>query len=150
MWLVCVEKTVQISAVPHSEAAEGPFQIAATDREWVAASEALDFQNPALQTQHLSVYKSTPKRSRWFCSRCGTMFAYTVDPGVAPPDRPAMVDICLGTIDREDLEMDSMHPERMMWCEKGVPWIRKWATGGAGGIPEHPLTKVDILVKEGK
>lgn len=57
-----------------------------------------------------------------------------------------MLDIWLGTVDREDLEKDYMSPERMMWCEKGVPWIRKLSQVGAGGIPEHPLTKIDKSV----
>ena len=51
------------------------------------------------------------------------MFAYSVDAGVIPPERewPTMLDIWLGTVDREDLERDYMSPERMLWCEKGVP-----------------------------
>ena len=76
------------------------------------------------------------------------MVAYSVDPGVIPVEWnwPAMLDIWLGTVDREDLENDYMKPERMMWCEKGIPWIRELARNGAGGIPEHPLTKIDKIV----
>lgn len=57
-----------------------------------------------------------------------------------------MLDIWLGTVDREDLEKDYMSPERMLWCDMGVPWIRKLATSGGGGMPCHPLTKIDKLV----
>ena len=60
-----------------------------------------------------------------------------------------MLDIWLGTVDREDLEQGYMRPERMMWCEKGVPWIRELARSGAGGIPEHPLTKIDQVIGDG-
>ena len=114
------------------------------------AGEAFDFRSPVLKDLHLSVYKSTPERSRWFCSRCGTMVAYSVDPGVIPAEWswPTMLDIWLGTVDREDIEKDYMSPERMLWCDKGVPWIRRLARSGAGGIPEHPLTKIDKLVED--
>lgn len=54
-----------------------------------------------------------------------------------------MLDIWLGTVDREVLEKEWMKPERMLWCEKGVTWIREFARNGAGGVPEHPLTKID-------
>lgn len=54
-----------------------------------------------------------------------------------------MIDIPLGTVDRKDLEQDYMKPERALWCEKGILWVREMARNGAGGIPEHPLTKID-------
>lgn len=57
-----------------------------------------------------------------------------------------MIDFWLGTIDREDLDKDYMAPERMVWCHLGVDWIRKFARGSTGEIPEHPLTKIDKIV----
>lgn len=54
-----------------------------------------------------------------------------------------MLDLWSATIDREDLEKEYMVPERMVWCHYAIPWIRKLAQEGAGGIPEHPLTKID-------
>ena len=119
---------------------------------WQPAAEVFDFTSEAHRTGSLSLkfYKSTPGRCRWFCGTCGTMVAYTVDDGQIPSEWgwPKMLDIWLGTVDREDLEKDWMAPERMMWCEKGVPWIRELARHGAGGVPEHPLTKIDVLVDE--
>ena len=76
------------------------------------------------------------------------MVAYSIDPGVIPLECgwPAMIDIWLGTVDREDLEKDYMAPERMLWSAKGIPWVRRLTQSGAGGIPVHPLTKIDKLV----
>ena len=78
------------------------------------------------------------------------MVAYSIDDDVVPEEWgwPRMLDILLGTVDREDLEEEYMRPERMIWCEKGVPWIRQLARNGAGGIPEHPLSKIDKVVGE--
>ena len=50
-----------------------------------------------------------------------------------------MLDLWLGTVDREVLEQEYLMPERMLWCEKGIEWIRKLAREGLG-VPEHPLT----------
>ena len=103
----------------------------------------------ALQTSStLGHYHSSAGRNRWFCRKCGTMLFYTLSEGVIPEDWgwPQMLDIWLGTVDRECLEKEYMKPERMLWCEMGVPWIRELARSGAGGVPEHPLTKIDKLV----
>ena len=93
-------------------------------------------------------YGSSAGRNRWFCSKCGTMLFYTISEGTIPAEWgwPKMLDIWLGTVDRECLEENYMKPERMLWCEMGVPWIRELASKGAGGIPEHPLTKIDKMV----
>ncbi|KAK3713054.1 hypothetical protein LTR37_008739 [Vermiconidia calcicola] len=131
MGLICEAKTVRSSALPKENTSEGAFNV-----------------DDILDKLYLAVYKSSPARSRWFCSRCGTMVAYSIDPGVIPPEWgwSAMIDIWLGTVDREDLEKDYMAPERMLWSEKGIPWVRKLAQSGAGGVPEHPLTRIDKLV----
>ena len=59
-----------------------------------------------------------------------------------------MLDIVLPTVAASDLANEYMKPERMLWCEKGIPWVRKWARNGAGSIPEHPLTKIDHMFVE--
>lgn len=47
-----------------------------------------------------------------------------------------------------DLEQDFMRPERALWCAKAVPWVAQMARSGNGGIPEHPLTKIDRLMSD--
>lgn len=59
------------------------------------------------------------------------------------PTAPRMLDIWLGTVDRDDLEKEWMRPERMLWCEKGIDWIRDMARNGAGGVSEHPGRNID-------
>ena len=146
--LVADVETVRASLLPNTTVTDGMFQVSDMERDWCSASEIFDFRCPSLKDTFLAVYKSTLARSRWFCSRCGTMIAYSVDPGVIPESWgwPTMLDIWQGTVDREDLEKEYMAPERMLWCEMGIPWIRKMSKSGAGGIPEHPLTKIDKLV----
>jgi len=54
-----------------------------------------------------------------------------------PAPWPGLLDIWLGTIDREDLEKDWLAPVRHCWIDVEVPWIGKLATEGSGGIPTH-------------
>lgn len=119
-----------------------------TDETWLPAAEVFDYKSISNRKASLTFYKSSEGRTRWFCGRCGTNLAYSIDPGVIPEewDWPKMLDIWLGTVDREDLEGEQLVPERQLWCDKGVNWIRKFATAGAGGIPEHPLSKINVVV----
>jgi len=55
-----------------------------------------------VQDTYIRQYESSDKRTRTFCSRCGTNISYNVSP--MPEPWPDMLDILLGTIDREDLE----------------------------------------------
>ena len=148
--LITEIRAVEASVLERSDvqAAHGILDRADADRRFEPAIGLFDFTNLALQSTYLAFFKSTEKRSRWFCSRCGTPVAYSVDDGVVPPEWgwPKMLDIWLGTVDREDLEKDFMRPERMLWCEKGVPWVREMARDGAGRVPEHPLTKIDKVI----
>lgn len=38
-----------------------------------------------------------------------------------------------------------MAPERMLWGE--IDWVRRCASHGAGGLPEHPLPEIDIVME---
>lgn len=73
--------------------------------------------------------------ARSFCGRCGTNIAYIVEPFPVPsPVR--MVDVILGTADRECIASSALEPERQLWWECGVPWIQKLVDGKIG--PQHP------------
>lgn len=148
MVLVSPTSMVRASLLSHTTEAEYGFDVPHSDREWMQAGEVFDSTNTSVKDSYLKLYKSSQGRCRWFCSRCGTMIAYSIGPGIIPLEWgwPAMLDIWLGTVDRKDLEKDYMKPERMLWCEKGIPWVREMTRSGAGGIPEHPLTKIDKVV----
>ena len=117
------------------------------------ATELFDYETlPDRGGVHLTFYKSSPQRTRWFCGRCGTNLAYTIDDGAIPPEWgwPKMLDLWLGTIDRADLDDERMRPERQLWCEKGVGWIQEFARRGGNGLPMHPTWKIDELMEEPK
>ena len=64
-----------------------------------------------------------------------------------PEGWPEMLDILMGTIDREDLEREELRVERHVWWDKGIGWIRDLFSGGDGGMPKHPLVRLtDVVV----
>ena len=104
---------VSVRCIPRSEDdhAEGP---------WRPAREVL--QQPIAAVAEgdtfLAFYESSEARSRGFCVRCGTNLMYYLD---APEDGWAdMLDVALGTVDREDLEEVELVAERQLWWSCGI------------------------------
>ena len=58
-----------------------------------------------------------------------------------------MVDIVLGSLDKESLEMEGVRPERHFYWDSGVGWVKRLIAEGDGsldmkgqgkGLPKHP------------
>ncbi|KAK0118504.1 hypothetical protein ONS95_007396 [Cadophora gregata] len=102
-------------------------------------------------------YISSPGVRRSFCSICGTNLAFVNlerDMG-GEGRRVATVDIVLGSLERESLEVEGMWPERHEYWDSGVEWIKRLVTegdevlGGAGEsgkVPRHPEGEWDVVV----
>jgi hypothetical protein len=101
---------------------------------WTPASDIFD-PTPADTDHFLKSYESSNERWRWFCARCGTNVAYTA---IMPAGFPNMVDITIGSVDRRHLEGNALVPERHLWWDYGIGWIRCLATKGYGALPIHP------------
>ena len=81
---------------------------------------------PTSKTQgKLSFYNSSPGRYRTFCTTCGTNLTFWES------QIPSMFDVALGTVDREHLE--NLAPERHLWWDRPLPWIRDYLDKGDGG-----------------
>lgn len=68
-----------------------------------------------------------------------------------PDHFPDCIDFRLGTVDKEDLEMDWMVPDRHLWWERGIKWIQSVVVGaaeggGLGGLPKHRDWRCDEVV----
>ena len=79
--LVTDVKTVQVSLVRAKEVNSSEFKISTTvNRDFVPAKDVFVTGSIALDGQSfLACYKSSPGRNRFFCRRCGTPFAYSID-----------------------------------------------------------------------
>ncbi|MCJ1332215.1 hypothetical protein MMC10_008907 [Thelotrema lepadinum] len=89
--------------------ASGKVDVPDTDprREWLPARKMFPPESPP-QDSFLGVYHSSEKAARTFCTRCGCGLTYTY---MGPHD-PLMLDIYLGTVDREDLDKYALRPDR--------------------------------------
>ena len=63
-----------------------------------------------------------------------------------PEEWPEILDILMGTIDWENLERVELRPERHVWWEKGIEWVKTLFSEGDGGMPKHPLVKLTDVV----
>jgi hypothetical protein len=143
MWIAAHLPTVTVSCRSRSaSSADGDGQT------WRPAAEVFDHNNSANEDLFLTFYRSSEGRTRSFCGLCGTNLAYKVDTAVTQEKGwPEMLDLVLGTVDREDLEKEWFVPERQLLCGYGIAWVRKFARKGAGEVPEHlswKINEVDI------
>ena len=118
------------------------------EETWHPAAEVFDRDSSVSKDSFLAFYESSKDRIRSFCGQCGTNLAYRMDKASVPDlqGRPEMLDVLLGTVDREDLEKEWFVPERALWSNFGIDWVRKLVREGAGGTPEHPLWKINEVV----
>ena len=59
---------------------------------------------------------------------------------------PEMLDIVLGTVDREDSEGDTLVPERQLRWACGIGWVRRIVSEGVGWLLRHPGWRVDEFI----
>ncbi|APA09477.1 predicted protein [Sclerotinia sclerotiorum 1980 UF-70] len=97
----------------------------------------------------LGTHSTTPSHTRYWCNKCGTPLAYRAHP--MPAEWPEMLDILLGTMDRESLEMEDpdtgryvMIPERVVWDDCAVNWTRGLLGGECRRLPVHKRTNVGL------
>jgi len=89
-------------------------------------------------------YASSPGVTRTFCGRCGTNLAYFYA-GKGETEAPPMIDIVLGSLDTESLEMDGIRPDRHLYWESGINWVKDLLAEGDKSLsateeklPRHP------------
>ncbi|MCJ1300984.1 hypothetical protein MMC08_003783 [Hypocenomyce scalaris] len=116
------------------------------EREWIPAQEVFQPSDvlKAPLDSFIASYKPSEGVTRTFCARCGTNVTYSRYP--MPEGWPEMLDILMGTIDREDLENGQLRPERHVWWDKGIDWVKKLFSEGDEGMPKHPLARLTDTV----
>jgi hypothetical protein len=145
MCSVSIVATSSATLVPKAAGREG--QAKEQSGPWTSAGDVFT-PTPGHATANadhfLTGYESSHERWRWFCARCGTNVAYTA---AMPAGFPPMLDITLGSVDRRYLDSDALVPERHLWWDYGIDWIRRLATEGYGALPVHPDYRIAETVK---
>lgn len=120
---------------PKAAAREGQAQELSSS--WLLAANIFATSPVSTNTinyRFLTSYESSHERWRWFCARCGTGIAYTA---AMPAGFPSMLDITFGSIDHRHFDSEALVPERHLWWNYGIYWIRRLATKGYGTLPIH-------------
>lgn len=86
---------------------------AETRGPWLSAKEVFLPGSDSTRDSFLTFYESLEGRRRSFGGRCGTSLAFAIFPVME--GWPEMLDIVLGTVDRENLEGNALVPERQLW-----------------------------------
>jgi hypothetical protein len=102
----------------------------------------------------LGIYNSSTDTYRTFCKRCGTSLTFCHDADRGPEwTLGPLVDVAVGTLDRECLEMEGLRAERHGWWGDGVDWIKRmvWEgskdVGGGCGLIRHPTGRLSGKVE---
>lgn len=94
---------------------------------------------------YVTRFNRSDRATRTFCSRCGTNLTYLSHKRLNTP--MAFVDIAVGSLDREYLEL--VKPDRHGWWEYGVGWIKELLRNGDGGFMiRHATGDVSKAVEE--
>ena len=144
-WICTPISMVSTSCMARPDPAHPPKSEAVpTAGPWLPAAEIFK-PSAASANTFLTFYESSEGRRRSFCGRCGTNLAYSIFP--TPEGWPEMLDVVLGTVDREFLEGSNLAPERQLWWDCGVDWIQRFATEGAGHMVKHPSYEVGDVIR---
>jgi len=67
--------------------------------------------------------------NRTFCGRCGThlTFHFTGEPREMSKRAGwgRILDIPVGTLDKESVEMEGFKPSYQGWIDDGIPWVKR-------------------------
>ncbi|KAG4443005.1 hypothetical protein IFR05_001536 [Cadophora sp. M221] len=98
-------------------------------------------------------YVSSPGIVRSFCGRCGTNLSFVNrERDMGGDGKVATVDIVLGSLDEESFNVEGVRPDRHLYWDSGVEWVKRLVTEGDGGlgeggkVPRHPDGERDVLV----
>lgn len=143
---------VRVALLPRSSALPTPGRSrieppdADAELAWKPAAEVFrpDGVLSAPKDSFLAAYNPSKGVTRTFCGRCGTNVSYSRHP--MPAGWPELLGILLGTIDREDLTKAELRPERHVYWDEGIEWVRTLSSEGDEGMPKHPHAKFTDVV----
>jgi hypothetical protein len=132
-WFTCPQDWVEWSiATENIPSSNGEARRTPTTKDLVQSKPSAPVVN----------YASSPEVTRSFCGRCGTNLLYVFE-GREKTNHVPMVDLVLGSLDAESLEMEGVRPDRHFYWESGISWVKNLVAKGDSslsgtGLPRHP------------
>lgn len=155
-WICCPSAFITASLTPRSQSPGPNTKEVGTDqtkgddsRTWLPGIPVLAEGAEENADSWLMFYESSKNRSRGFCGRCGTSLFYRNTSSDAPKTWPDMIDVVLATADRSILESEALKPERQIWWDCGIGWVRDLVADGQAceELPKHPIWKMNEVVE---
>ena len=92
--------------------------------DWLPAHKVFTGKESEITRGNLSFCNSSPQRYSSFCTFCGTNLTYWEE------QLPTKLDILLGTVDVEYLSTNNLRPERHLWWDLGLFWVKDYVEKG--------------------
>jgi hypothetical protein len=91
--------------------------------------ELLKGERAILESTYLRHYEGNEGSHRTFCGRCGTHLTFHFSGEQRELSKKAgwgpILDVAVGTLDKESVEMEGFRPGHKGWLEYGIPWVVK-------------------------
>ncbi|KAH7348939.1 Mss4-like protein [Rhexocercosporidium sp. MPI-PUGE-AT-0058] len=123
-------------------------QVISTTRELIEHPKANEPHSLAVTN-----YMSSPGVVRSFCGRCGTNLSFVdQERDMGGDGKVATVDIVLGSLENDSFDVEGVRPDRHLYWDSGVEWVKTLVTEGDGGLiggkkaPKHPDGERDVFV----
>lgn len=92
----------------------------------------------------MTKFSSSKGVNRTFCGRCGTHLSFQYE-NVDESERKAQaelngeewaphMDLTVGSLDSEAIEMDGFRPRGAGFLEDGIEWVKTWLKEGEGSL----------------
>ncbi|KAK2783648.1 hypothetical protein FQN53_009100 [Emmonsiellopsis sp. PD_33] len=147
-WNICPQEYISFSLLVRSEDGKVARDGEANDTRINISGLQLVHPSEMSRSTFMVHYASSQSVWRTFCSRCGTNISFVAyeEEGVE-----TLMDLGIGTLDDEDLEKVGM-PERHLWWNSGIGWVKSLTEEGDGttpgdGLPKHPTGDIIAYFK---
>ncbi|KAG8629504.1 hypothetical protein KVT40_003369 [Elsinoe batatas] len=124
---------------------KNPTQMSSSGREY-STKDVIMPSKEVLDSTTVRSYKSSEDVHRTFCGTCGSTLTYGFDGNETSPYGP-ILDLTVGTLDRESLESDGFRVDRQGWWDDGICWIRDLFRNCDDGIVVNKETVTGPIVE---
>jgi hypothetical protein len=150
-WFICQHSWVEFQLQPREANDPGTFEQQFKKDEAVsyACLDVARADGGLSAKTYLGHYMSSKDVHRCFCARCGTSVLYSFMGDRGPSwTLGTVVDIALGTLDKQDLEREGVRPDRHLWWNHGIGWVKEMLMDGDSGMLRHPHGRPSERVPE--
>jgi hypothetical protein len=130
-WFICPLSWVEFTLQPRESGDEKEKEVIKVETlAYLQEDESL------AERAWVTHFKSSENSNRTFCGKCGTHLTF-YRTGPITPLRQALgqfLDIAVGTLDKESVEMEGFGPSMQAWADHGISWVLKLVKDGKKGL----------------